>query len=118
MSWVGWLLLGLLSVAGAGRFVLDLREGKALLAALRLAAVAVLGYGVACYFNGAGAGIGFGLALLAAIAVQAQRARADARSKRYAEMTTAAYVGVALGNVMLLLAGVLGTLAFWTQRGY
>lgn len=117
MSAVIWILLALLAISGASRFVVDLRAGQAVLAVLRLAAVAVLGYGVVCYQRGSGAGVGFGLALVAAMAVQAHRSWRDARAGREAQLPAGAHVGLVLGNLVQLSAAVLGALAFWQQRG-
>lgn len=117
MSALIWMLLALLAISGASRFVVDLRAGQTLVAVLRLAAIAVLGYGVVCYQRGSGAGVGFGLALVAAMAVQAHRSWRDTRAGRDAELPAGAHVGLVLGNFIQLAAAVLGALAFWQQRG-
>src|SRR5690606_28429035 len=57
MPWYAWAYLALLCLIGAGGFVAGLREGRARLAFLHLAAVTVLAWGVALYFRGEGAGI-------------------------------------------------------------
>lgn len=117
MPWHGWAYLALLCLIGAGGFVADLRGGHARLALLRVAAVTVLAWGVALYFRGQGAGVAFALALLCAAAVLAQKAFADARLAEREHIAPAGRLGVALGQLALLPAAVLGALAFWAQRG-
>ncbi|HVI59459.1 MAG TPA: hypothetical protein VM619_11410 [Luteimonas sp.] len=117
MPWYGWAYLVLLCLIGAGGFVADLRGGRARLAFLRLAAVTVLGWGIALYFRGQGAGVAFALALLCAAAVLAQKAFADARVAEREQVAPAGRLGIALGQLALLPAAALGALAFWIQRG-
>ena len=117
MPWYAWAYLALLCLIGAGGFVAGLREGRAWLAFLHLAAVTVLAWGVALYFRGEGAGIAFGLALLCAIAVLARKSFADTRLAGNGQIAPAGQLGVALGQLLLVPGAVLGVLAFWMQRG-
>ena len=117
MPWYGWAYLLLLCLIGAGGFVTGLRSGHARLAFLHLAAVTVLGWGVALYFRGEGAGIAYGLALLCAIAVLAQKSFADTRIAERERIAPAGRLGMALGQLLLLPGALLGALAFWAQRG-
>ncbi|WP_417472004.1 hypothetical protein [Luteimonas mephitis] len=117
MPWYGWAYLVLLCLIGAGGFVAGLRSGHPLLALLQLAAVAVLGCGVALYFRGEGAGLAYGVALLCALGVLAYKTLADRRLAERARITPAGRLGMALGQLMLMPGAVLGALAFWAQRG-
>lgn len=112
-----WAYLALLCLIGAGGFVLQVRAGHMRTALLRIAAIVVLGYGVLLFFRGSGAGVAYAMALLCAIAVLAQKSFADARVAQRAQLSPAARMGVALGELTLLPAAVLGALAFWWQRG-
>ncbi len=117
IPWYAWAYLMLLCLIGAGGFLLELKARRHGLAVLRLAAIIVLGLGVTYYFRGSGAGIGFALALLAAVAVRAHKSWADARTVQRTALTPAGQLGVALGDALMLPAVLLGTLAWWMQRG-
>lgn len=116
MPWYAWAYLGLLCLIAAGRFTSEARGGHPWPALLRMGTVFVFGLGVVLYYRGSGAGMVFALALAVAIIVQARRARSDARAMQQPGMPPGSRLGMALSDLTLVPAALLGALAFWIQH--
>lgn len=117
MPWFGWAYLVLLALVGLSGLALSLRAGQSkLLALARLAAVAVLAWGVVLYVRDAGASVLFAGALFVSVLLLAQKSVADARQAQDLQLDRAGRAGVAINGLLMLPAVAMGALAVWSSR--
>lgn len=118
IPWFGWVYLVLLALVGLSGLALSLRAGQSKpFAVARLAAVAVLAWGVLLYFRDAGASVLFAGALFVSVLLLVQKSVADARQAQDLQLDRAGRVGVAINGLLMLPAVAMGALAIWAGRG-
>ncbi|MCD9032455.1 hypothetical protein LDO32_12035 [Luteimonas sp. Y-2-2-4F] len=118
MPWGAWLYLLLVAAVGAAHFAVEWRAGgNRSRAALRLAAVAVIGAGVVLFYRGSGAGTLYMLALFLSALLIARKSVEDAQAARErAPETPAPPPWLGLTRLLLLPAIGWGAMAVWTQQ--